>query len=284
MQSMSEVYDWGLIDLNIPEAHKKTQGEDITIGIVDTGKSTHFETLPNTKNAKNFSPTNSENDSNGHGTVVAGIIAAAKDNQGIIGVAPQAKLICAKAMSDDGTGNPSNMVKAVEWLTEQNVNIISISSGMFFDFKPLYAAIKKAYDKNITVVAAAGNTANNYYDIAFPARYPEVIGVAAYDKKRQVAEFSSRGINVFCAAPGTDVYSTYLRNSYARMSGTSFSCPLISGVVALILSKHKHHKSKSPCETPAQVMDHLIKYSIKLGEKRDTGYGAIDLNKMFNED
>jgi len=279
MQSFSEIYDWGLLDLNVPDAHKKTQGENIKICIIDSGKPDHFEVINNVADAVNFTDEDNEKDFNSHSTFISGIIAAEKNMQGIIGVAPKAKLYLAKALDNAGRGDPSYTTKSVKWAIEKNVDIISISAGMFFDFKPLRKQIKKAYAKNITIVAATGNTGKNHYDVAFPARYKEVIGVAAYDKKRKTANFSSRGINVAFAMPGVDVYSCGLNNGYMKSSGTSFACPIMTGLCALILARHRQpgHRPNTPCDTPKEIMEHLIKYSIELNAETETGFGTIDL-------
>jgi subtilisin len=282
-QAMSEVYDWGMLDLHIPAAHQSTMGEDIKIGIIDSGKSEHYDIQENIQGASNFSTSNIVNDKCGHSTVVSGIIAATKNDEGIVGVAPKAQIYFAKALDDAGAGSTAAMTQSIKWCIEQKVDIISISAGMFFDFKPLHAIIQEAYKQNIILIAAAGNTSNKHYDVAFPAKYPEVIGVAAYDQRRMTAKFSSRGINVFCAMPGVDVYSTWINNEYATMSGTSFSCPYLSGICALILSKHrKNPNSLTPCNTPKQMMEHLEKYSIKLDEHNATGFGTIDLNNLLS--
>lgn len=285
LQAMSEVYDWGLLDLNIPDVHKITMGNDIKIGIIDSGLSEHFETINNTVDSENFTDMKTKTDKNGHSTFCAGIIAAEKNDEGIVGVAPKAKLYFAKAMNDSGSGNPHSMVNAVLWCIKQNVDIISISAGMFFDFKPLHEAIKKAYNKNIIILAATGNTGDRHFDVAFPARYPEVIGVAAYDERRHVAKFSSRGANVSFALPGVNIYSTHLNQQFVKSSGTSFSCPMLAGVCALILSEHKRlgNKAKSPCNTPKQMMEHLEQYSINIGDKKHVGFGTIDAKQMIEE-
>ncbi len=225
----------------------------------------------------------------GNGVVVsntfcAGIIAARKNDEGIIGVAPKSKLYFAKAMDDSGAGEPSALVKAINWATKQKVDIMSISAGMFFDFKPLRKAIKRAYQNNIIIVAAVGNTGTRQYDVAFPARYPEVIGVAAYDQKHKVARFSSRGTNVSFAMPGVNIYSTYLNNQFCRMSGTSFACPIMAGICALILAKHREAPSSTPCKTPKQMMEHLKKYAKKLNGRNETGFGNVDLEGVFADD
>lgn len=285
LQSMSEVYDWGLLDLNIPSVHKKTKGESIKIGIVDSGKSEHFETIAATVEAQNFTTSPFLEDHNGHSTFISGIIAAEQNNEGIIGVAPKSKLYFAKAMDDAGRGSPSAMVNAILWLVGLKVDIISISAGMFFDFKPLHQAVQFAYSKNIIIIAAAGNTGTRYFDVAFPARYPEVIGVAAYDQRHHVASFSSRGINVRCAMPGVDIYSTHLNNQFIKSNGTSFACPILAGICALILSQHRSIQNpKTPCETPKQMLEHLQKYAIPLDDQKSTGFGTLNTEGLFSED
>lgn len=218
-------------------------------------------------------------------TFCSGIIAAAKNDEGIVGVAPEAKLYFAKAMNDSGSGDPHSMVNAVHWCIKQKVDIISISAGMFFDFKPLHEAIKKAYNQNIIILAATGNTGTRNFDVAFPARYPEVIGVAAYDENRHVANFSSRGANVAFAMPGVNVYSTHLNNQFVKSNGTSFACPTLAGVCALILAEHRRlgNKAKTPCNTPKQMMEHLERYAINIGDQKSVGFGTIDTKQMFED-
>ncbi len=286
LQAMSEVYDWGLRDLNIPDIHKQTLGEGISVAVIDSGKSNHFEIKNNTSGARNLTRSQSVDDKNGHSTFVSGIIAAEKNDEGIIGVAPKTKIYFVKAMDDAGRGDPAALAGAISWAVRQQVDIISISAGMFVDFKPIHKAIKDAYKNNIVIVAAAGNSGSRYYDIAFPARYPEVIGVAAYDAKHKAASFSSRGINIAFSMPGVDVYSTWLDNQFCKMNGTSFSAPILSGICALILSKHRSMfaSSKTPCETPKQMLEHLKKYAIKLDGPETSGFGTIDTRSMFAEE
>ena len=106
LQTFSEVYDWGLRDLNVPEIHKKTLGNGIKVAVIDSGKSEHFETKDAIVASKNFSKSSTLDDKNGHSTFCAGIIAALKNDEGIIGVAPKSKLYFANAMDDIGAGEP----------------------------------------------------------------------------------------------------------------------------------------------------------------------------------
>lgn len=283
-----QIYDWGAQDIQIPNAHKQTMGEGIKIAILDSGKSEHFEVTNNILGSKNLSSSNKVEDSAGHGTFVSGIIAAEKNDQfteGVIGIAPKAKLFFAKCIDDSGSGSPSALVKGVLYAIEQKVDIISISAGMFVDFKPLHEAIKQAVKLNIIVVAAVGNSGSQQFDVAFPARYPEVIGVAAYDRRREIAPYSSRGINVKFAMPGSDVYSTWLNNTFCRSSGTSFACPMLSGICALILSKHRSSPvNKTPCTNYLEMIDHLKKYAVHIGEKTEGGFGTVDLTKLLENE
>lgn len=285
IQAMSETYDWGLVDLNIPDVHKQTLGENIKIGVVDSGKSEHFETIGNIAAFKNFSSTPSVADRYGHASFVSGIIAAAKDNEGIIGVAPKSKLYIAKVMEDSGNGDPKALIKGIKWCTEQKVDIISISAGLFTDIPELYVAVREAYKQNIIIVAATGNTGKRNPDVAFPARYPEVIGVASYDKTHKASSFSSRGVNVKFALPGSDIYSTYLNNQYCSMSGTSFSTPIMAGICALILATHRKGPTTTPCDTPKQMLEHLQKYAKKLNDDpKSVGFGSVNVKQMFKLD
>lgn len=282
LQAMSEIYDWGMYDLKIPDAHQITMGEGIKIAVLDSGKSEHFDVADNVIGARNFTDSSTLSDKTGHATFVSGIIAAVKNDEGIIGVAPKAKICFGKTLDDSGAGGPSNLVRSIKWSMKQQVDIISISAGMFFDFKPLHKVVQQAYNRNVIIVAATGNSGTRNYDVAFPARYPEVIGVAAYDKQRHVAKFSSRGTNVMCAMPGVNIYSTWLNNQFCKNNGTSFAAPYLSGICALILAKHrKNPNSQTPCKTPRQMMDHLQKYSVKLDEAKATGFGTIDLNSLL---
>jgi len=287
LQTMSEVYDWGLRDLNIPDIHKETLGENIKIAVIDSGKSNHFELENNTLGAKNLTRSSWVDDRNGHGTFVSGIIAAEKNNEGIIGVAPKSKIYFIKAIDDAGRGDPAALAGAIKKANQEKVDIISISAGMFVDFKPIHKAVKDAYNNNIILISAAGNSGTKHYDIAYPARYPEVIGVAAYDENHETAKFSSRGINISFSMPGVDMYSCWLDNQYCVLNGTSFSAPMLSGICALILSKHRSlgNQSKTPCDTPKQMMEHLKKYAVKLGNGGNlSGFGTIDTRSMFAKD
>jgi subtilisin family serine protease len=149
----------------------------------------------------------------------------------------------------------------------------------------LESRIKKLYEMNIPVVCAAGNTGQG--GVNWPAAYDETIAVAAHDKNGRVASFSSRGDRVEWAAPGVNIYSTYLNNGYASLNGTSMACPFVAGVIALMLAKHKRQEKetgKNDCKTVEQIREHLLKYTMdkgKIGKDNAWGYGVIDVEKLI---
>ena len=138
---------------------------------------------------------------------------------------------------------------------------------------------------NIPVVCAAGNSGDG--GVNYPAAFDETIAIAAYDKYGNVARFSSKGEKVEWAAPGVNIYSTFLNNGYASLSGTSMACPFIAGVVALMLSKHKKQEEATgmnDCKTIEQIREHLLKYTNDkgaIGRDNSWGYGVIDVEKLI---
>jgi len=175
-------------------------------------------------------------DTNGHGTHCCGVIAAQRNKVGIVGVAPDAKLLVGKVLGDGGAGSVDTIVKGIEWAVSKKADIISMSFGAHVSDKRLQKAIEYAYSKNVLLIAAAGNEGPGPQTVGYPARYPQVMSVAAIDPNRKVAKFSSRGPEVDIAAPGVDILSCYPPKNYAKLSGTSMATPFVAGVVALLLS------------------------------------------------
>ncbi len=141
---------------------------------------------------------------------------------------------------------------------------------------------------NIPVKCAAGNTGQG--GVNWPAAFDDTIAVAAYDKHGNIASFSSRGDKVEWAAPGVNIYSTFLNKGYASLSGTSMACPFIAGVICLMLSKHKKQEKetgKNDCKTVKEIRQHLLKYTDDkgvAGKDNDWGYGVIDIDRLIGGD
>lgn len=187
-------------------------------------------------------------DENGHGTHCAGIIGAEGENNiGIAGVNWKVQIMPLKFMNAGGFGTTKDAIEAINYVIDRkkagvNVRIISASWGSTQRSRALEDAIRKAYENDILFVAAAGNaTTNNDRTPHFPSSYnvPNVISVAALDRNDELAKFSNYGPkSVAIAAPGVDILSTWLGDSYEEKSGTSMATPVVAGVAALVLAEH----------------------------------------------
>lgn len=263
--------------LNIPEKWRTTKGENVRIGILDTGLPRHKDLEGKVVAWKNFTNSPVVDDLDGHSTHVAGIIAAeSKDGNGLVGIAPHSELVIGKILNDNGSGADEWLAAGIEWCLEQKCDIINLSLGAPASLEKKFplskAAIKKAHAQNVFLFAASGNDGGS--SVSVPARWNEVFCVSAIDYNNKRADFSNIGPEVDFANIGTDVVSTYINNAYASISGTSQATPGIVGVAALILSEHKqpgHHDT--PIHNFNDLRAHLIRLCTDLGVK---GY-----DKMF---
>jgi subtilisin family serine protease len=220
-------------------------------------------------------------DLNGHGTHVAGIIAARLNGFGVAGVAPKAVLYAVKVLSTSGSGYVSDVAKGIieatkgpdgKAGTDDDADVISMSLGGP-DSQTLYNAVKYAYSYGVVLVAAAGNDGAS--SPSCPACYSEVIAVGAIDQSYNVPSWSNRNPDV--VAPGVNILSTYPGNKYAYMSGTSMACPHVSATVALIEALRLAAGLKKL--TPDEVMNVLRSTAIDLasqGYDELYGYGLVD--------
>jgi len=264
---------WGVKRIGAPSVWKDTRGETVRVGIIDTGVDiNHPDLKDNVKMAGWVLDCKNIVDDNGHGSHVAGTIAALDNDIGVVGVAPKVEIYSVKAFTKSGRGNVSDVIEALNWCVENRVQVINMSFG-FRHSKALEKAIKEAYKRNIVLVAAAGNSGGSN-NVMYPAGYPEVIAVAASNSDDKVAWFSSGGPQVDVMAPGAGILSTYKDGGYKTMSGTSMACPHVTAACALILSKANL--------TPEGVKKVLINTARDLGySKKKQGAGLIDVSKAI---
>jgi subtilisin family serine protease len=209
-------------------------------------------------------------------THVGGIIAACENGMGIIGVAPEAKVMPIKVLNDNGSSQYFNIANGLRMAIDAKVDIINMSLGSPANpGQAFYSLIQEAYEKGIIIVAAAGNDSGA---VNFPAKYHEVIAVAAIDQKGNLARFSSRGEQVTASAPGVNVYSTFLNNQYAILNGTSQASPFMAGVCALILSWSRNTPDVTPIRNAQDmlfILDELCDPSgqIVKGKVGNIGFG-----------
>lgn len=269
--ALSETTDWGLLATGIPDAHKHTRGAGIIVAVLDTGGPNHIDLNGNLLPAINCSGTGTPDDHQGHGTHVGGIIGALENGIGVIGVAPEAKILPIKVLDDSGHSGFSQIASGIRAAIAAKVDVINMSLGAPQappdDF---YEAIKEAHAAGIIMVAAAGNDAGA---VNWPARYDEVIAVSAIDNQGKLANFSSHGDQIDFGAPGVNIYSTYLNNQYAILNGTSQASPFIAGVCALLLAWTRKNPSLPQIKNSADMLVALGKFTDVNGRLTDGKFG-----------
>jgi len=233
-----------------------------------------------------------------HGTVIAGIISAAQNDNGITGIAPHAKIMPLRVLDKKGSGNTLVLSQAIEYAIENGADIINFSLvGEFYD-EPLQKAIKKAYDNGIMIVAASGNEEEEGLSLDIDPRYPvcdidginRVMGVAALDKDKKLSKFSNYGeACIDISAPGEDFYSstyydqdkTDFRTYYkGGWNGTSVAAPTVTATMALI-------KMQYPDLRPYDIYNIVMASSQDLSEANplhhvDLGAGLLDVGAAIN--
>lgn len=225
---------------------------------------------------------------NGHfvsNTATTGIVGARNNSIGVVGIAPLCSIIPIKVLDDDGTGSFDNIIRGLYKAIELKADVINMSLGSPAGSPQLYQAIKDVYKAGIPMICAAGNSGIKMLD--FPARYTETISVGAIDKNNVRASFSQMGETLDFVAPGVDIISTVPNNRYQSMSGSSMSAPWVTGVIALLLAKHRLSIGKTPINNVEDVREHLRKTCIDLGtpgRNSQTGWGLIDVRKWMVEE
>jgi serine protease len=179
-------------------------GEGVSVGVLDTGIGPH----PDLEVAGGYNfVAGSEDyaDDVGHGTHVAGTIAAVHNGMGLVGVAPKVQLYALKVLNSQGSGRTSDIVAGLEWAVGHHLQVLNMSFGASRGSQTEQRAIEAAAQAGIVMVAAAGNDGGA---VGYPAAYPQVIAVGAVDKSGTIARFSNRGAQLALAAPGVNILST----------------------------------------------------------------------------
>jgi subtilisin family serine protease len=234
---------WEIQKFDIRNQWKCSQGEGVSIGVIDTGCDLdHPDIKDNLLQGINFVELGKDPiDRAGHGTHTAGTIAASDNGIGMVGIAPKAKIVPIKALNDSGNGNLDDVVKGIIWAVDNKVDFISMSLGSPYHSPQLERAIQYAYSKSVIVFCAAGNSGTDA-EIMFPARYEDTISTAAIDENLNRTSFSCSGDSLDFLAPGHNILSCVPNDTYALMSGTSMSSPFVVGCAALLLAYNRKSK------------------------------------------
>jgi len=232
---------WGVQQIKAPLAWGVTTGYRVKVGVIDTGIDYSHPDLSNSiiHGINLLNRSMPPIDDNGHGTHIAGTIAAANQLHGMIGVAPRALIAPIKAFDHNGSAFVSDIILGIEWCIRNQIQVINMSFGMKSRSKALQAAVTNAYNSGVIIVASSGNDGRRR-TIDYPARYSQTISVGATTNQRRVAPFSNRGVYIDVYAPGDKIVSAWLRGKYNEMSGTSMATSHVSGAIALLLA----HKPK----------------------------------------
>ena len=280
---------WALRDIGVEPAHSKEYtGKGIKVALLDTGIDyTHHELEPSYRGGYDFVNDDSDPmDDNGHGTHVAGILAAARDGKGVVGVAPDAEIYAIKVSDAKGKGSFSGLVKGINWSIENGMDVVSMSITGQGGSRALAKAVDIAYNKHgLVMVAAVGNGGKG--DVLYPAAYENVIGVGSVTEDNTKSSFSRIGSEVELVAPGSGIKSTAIGEKYRLSSGTSMATPYVTGAIALLLGSDERAWNKAAMAngdgkwTNDEIRQVLRETAIDLGEdgKDDSfGYGLLNLD------
>ncbi len=310
--SWGQSYDdlWGVKSMNTESAWDLTLGENVVVAVIDSGVNrTHPDIQQNIwQNVSEIPNNNIDDDNNGfiddvygwsfasssndtgdiggHGTHVAGSIASVLNNgEGIVGVAPGAKILPVKGLTDQGFGYNSDLAASIIYAADMGADVINNSWGGSGQSQAIADAMRYAYSQGVSIVSAAGNE-NSPASRFFPAGYPETITVSALDAFNARADFSNWGMKLDVAAPGVDILSllsgdmdtsnvdqeNIVNGNLWRANGTSMASPHVAGLVALILSRN-------PNLAPEQVRYILRNSAVDLdisGYDISFGYGLAN--------
>ncbi len=230
---------WGPQKVQAPQAWDTSRSSSSTvIAIVDTGVQYNHPDL-NGKVIQGYDFVDNDGvaqDGNGHGTHCAGIAAAVTNNgTGMAGMAPNARIMAVRVLDNQGSGTLVDVADGILYAAQNGADVISLSLGGFFGSTTLKNAVQQAWNSGSVIVAAAGNSGVSLP--SYPAYYSQAIAVASTTSNDTISSFSNYGSWVDVAAPGSDIYSTYINSSYQTFSGTSMATPHVAGLAALLSSQ-----------------------------------------------
>lgn len=272
-----QVVSWSHRYINLRAKKPATlTGKGIRIAVIDSGIATDHPDL-NVKGGECVLDEKGacdegfdDNDVDGHGTHVAGIIAALDNGFGVAGVAPGAELYAVKALDDEGSGTSTTVMAGIQWAVENKMDIINLSLTTPYNDFGIKKMIDLAVENDILVIAAAGNDGDakgKYNTVRYPAKYANVLAVSATNKADVRISISSTGYEVDLAAPGEEILST-VPGGYATMRGTSMAAPHVTGLAALYMERYPEASAKD-------IWKLLEKNAVDIGPKgRDSFYGA----------
>jgi Subtilase family len=214
-----------------------TWGKGITIAVLDTAIDPHRSLSTSIRSIDLVNPTAPTGDSRGHGTAVASMIAGS--NSVTPGVAPAADLLSIRVADDRGMSDSFQLAKGIHAALENGADLINISMGSQGDSALVRRAVEDAQSQGVLIVAAAGN--NGIEQVSYPAANEGVISVGAVDAMGSHLAFSNTGEQIDISAPGLDVNAAWSNDVAVRVTGTSFSAPIVTGAIAAVMTEAGTH-------------------------------------------
>ncbi|MFE9201056.1 type VII secretion-associated serine protease mycosin [Micromonospora sp. NPDC007230] len=270
---------WQLDELRAKTAWRGSTGRGVVVAVIDSGVDGSHPDLAGQvlPGIDMVSPDGADGpDPVGHGTTVAGLIAGrADDDRGVVGLAPDAKILPVRVLDDENRYDDAMIVaKGVRWAVDNGARVINLSLGGSSDSPALAAALDYAFARDVVVVACTGNLAtSNSPKVWYPAREPGVIAVAGLERNtKNLWSGSITGHETVVTAPATALYGARPDSGYWRVQGTSFASPLVAATAALIRARY-------PRMSAGDVVNRIIKTARDLGPTgRDDrfGYGMVD--------
>jgi type VII secretion-associated serine protease mycosin len=269
---------WGIYAIGADRVWTTTTGQGVIVAVVDSGSGPHPDLTDKLLPGRSFFNSTENQDGNdidtsGHGSHVAGIIAAVANNGiGGSGVAPNAKILPIKVLDQAGQGDARDVAAGVRFAADSGAKVINLSLGGATESLSLTQAIQYATDKGSLVVAAAGNGGPTDRP-KWPASLDLTIAVTAVDSSNNAPSFDQRGDYIDIAAPGANVVST-AKGDYGILSGTSMAAGFVAGAAALLFAAELR-------VTNAQVRDILLRTATDIGEPgRDVTFGTGLINMV----
>ncbi len=276
---------WHLGFLNVAEAHRYSQGEGVTVAVIDSGvDATHPDLTGSVlTGTETFvgGTSDGHTDTDGHGTGIAGLIAGhghgPGNSAGVLGIAPKAKILPIRTTNDIGS-DPAATARGLDYAVAKGATVICIAQGGSVSAEE-QRAVREALAAGVVIVAAAGNKPLDLF-VTYPAAYPGVVAAAGVDLNGNHADVSATGPEVILAAPAVNVMSARPNASYNTGTGTSAATAIIAGAAALVRSRY-------PNLSGTEVVRRLTATATDKGapgRDKEYGYGVLNLVDALTKD
>jgi type VII secretion-associated serine protease mycosin len=283
--------EWYLQTLDVAAAQKVAAGDGVVVAVLDTGVGAHPDIDGQILDGTSYigEPGSFLTDNDGHGSSMAGVIAAKGGNADhLLGIAPKAKILPVRIASSHSQMGPTNIPEGIRWAVDHGAKVINISTGGTVIDRTAEDAVRYALDHDVVIVAGSGNISQfpAGSGVIAPARFPGVVAVSAIDRDGKAWDGAIRGPEVVLSAPGVDIPMISASGGnrvvgyYPTANGTSIATAVVSGAAALIRAKYPQLPAKD-------VIQRLISTADDAGppgRDPDYGYGRLNLVKALTAD